>query len=232
MDFGRLKTTFHNVEGNVFHIAPVPIVYKVLDEEEVATMNKQLVEIARREYSESVIEVPDERHRESLGKEIVFKDDFWREDQEPAIGIWHGVPTNNFLNLPFAPITQLRKYIEQEYLKVLQTTEGVTDKSPIISESWIQFYKQGDRKVLHNHERYCPPYFDYKWAGSYYIDDGAPDKAMPYSGIFSFRIRNSNYYIKPVPNLLLLFPAEILHEVHTFYGARERVVINFNINAE
>ena len=29
----------------------------------------------------------------------------------------------------------------------------------------------------------------------------------------------------------MLWPADILHEVHPFYGERPRIVINFNINS-
>lgn len=54
---------------------------------------------------------------------------------------------------------------------------------------------------------------------------------MPYSGVLSFRVRNVNYFVRPAAGLLILWPADVLHEVHPFYGARERVVINFNINA-
>jgi hypothetical protein len=53
---------------------------------------------------------------------------------------------------------------------------------------------------------------------------------MPYSGMFSFRVRQTSYYIKPKPGLLLMWPADILHKVAPFYGKSERVVINFNIN--
>ena len=53
---------------------------------------------------------------------------------------------------------------------------------------------------------------------------------MPYSGMFSFRVRLTSYYIKPKPGLLLMWPADILHKVAPFYGKSERVVINFNIN--
>ena len=84
--------------------------------------------------------------------------------------------------------------------------------------------------MLHNHERYGPPYPQHRWSGAYYIADGTPDETMPYSGMFSFRVRGTNYFVRPRPGLLMLWPADILHEVHPFYGAERRVVINFNIN--
>ncbi len=72
----------------------------------------------------------------------------------------------------------------------------------------------------------------HRWAGAYYVDDGAPDPSMPYSGVLSFRVRDQNYLFRPKPGLLLLWPSEILHEVHPFYGTRDRVAINFNISCD
>ena len=55
---------------------------------------------------------------------------------------------------------------------------------------------------------------------------------MPYSGMFSFRVRQTSYYVRPKPGLLLMWPADVLHEVAPFYGKDERIVINFNINLQ
>lgn len=230
MDYGRYEASFRKFKDNVFHLAPIPIVYKKLHG--VKALNKKLVAHASEKFPENILEVPDERHILDLGDPITFSDEIWEEKQVPAIGIWHRVPTNNFLNSEQEEVKKIRSIIQNEYSKALRITTDLTDIKPRITESWIQFYKNGDSKVLHNHERYGPPYPLERWAGAYYIDDGAPDPHMPYSGVFSFRIRNSNYYIKPTGGLLLMFPADTLHEVHPFYGQRTRIVINFNINCE
>jgi hypothetical protein len=157
----------------------------------------------------------------------------WSEVQLTPVGIWHRVPTNNLLDVPADAVKRLRAIIEDRYLFALSAT-GSTQPgeqvSPTITESWIQFYQDGDDKVLHNHERYGPPYPPHAWAGAYYVADGQPDPSMPYAGVLSFRVRNQNYFFRPRAGLLMMWPADILHEVHPFYGRGERIVINFNIN--
>jgi len=228
-EYGRGKPDFYKFCGDVFHLAPVPVVYKIFDDS--AELNRALVDVALRLFSSDVLDVPDERQVDKLGAPIFFSEEVWKERQVPAIGIWHRVPTNNFLKFEDAHVVALKQRIEEEYQNALRIACNATNDLPsVITESWIQFYQNGDKKVLHNHARYGPPYTNNSWAGAYYIDDGAPDANMPYSGVFSFRVRDNNYYVKPKAGLLIMWPAEILHEVHPFYGERNRIVINFNIN--
>jgi hypothetical protein len=232
-EFGRTPNILRQIKDDLFHMAPIPVLYRVIDVPDIAAFNEALLEEARRGYAEALLEVPDRRHIQDMGSAPKFDDLTWSEEQEPATGIWHRVPTNNFLSRPAECVKQLRAIIEERYLFALGATESVdnlTDAKPWISESWIQFYKNGDDKVLHNHERYGPPYPTQRWSGAYYLQNGDPDHTMPYSGMFSFRVRHVNYYIRPLPGLLMMWPADVLHQVHPFYGARERVVINFNIN--
>lgn len=230
MDYGRYEANFLKYRDDIYHLAPIPVVYKKL--KNVKQLNEKLIKTAQKGFAPEILDVPDERHIHNLGNPITFPDEIWKETQIPAVGIWHRVPTNNFLNFNQEEVIKLRSIIEKEYSKALRITANLTNIKPDISESWIQFYKNGDTKVLHNHERYGPPYPSERWAGAYYIDDGNPDPHMPYSGVFSFRVRDSNYYVKPQAGLLMMWPADILHEVHPFYGSKTRIVINFNINAE
>lgn len=227
---GRTIGVLHPFHDDVFHLAPIPIVYHENQRPDLEQHHQSLMEAARTAFSNAILEVPDERHIQDLGDVPTFSDGIWSEDQIPAVGVWHRVPTNSFLNLTNPSVKELRGLIEDRYLNAIRTVNGTAARSAFISESWIQFYKDGDRKVLHNHERYGPPYPNDRWAGAYYIDDGEPDPSMPYSGVFSFRIRLTNYFIRPSPGLLLIWPADVLHEVHPFYGGRERIVVNFNIN--
>jgi hypothetical protein len=231
--FGRTPDILRSAKDDLFYMAPIPVLYRMIDVADIIVFNETLIEEARRGYPETLLEVPDRRHVEDLGSAPKFDDLTWSEEQEPAVGVWHRVPTNNFLSRPVECVQQLRAIIEERYLFALEATESVddlTDARPWISESWIQFYKNGDDKVLHNHERYGPPYPSHRWSGAYYLHNGDPDDTMPYSGMFSFRVRHVNYYIRPLPGLLIMWPADVLHQVHPFYGARERVVVNFNIN--
>jgi hypothetical protein len=231
--FGRTPNILKRVKDDLYHLAPIPVLYQLIDVPDLDELNQALIEEARSGYPEPVLEVPDRRHIGDMGSKRIFDDLTWSEKQEPAIGIWHNVPTNNFLSRPAGCIARLRAIIVERYLWAVETTEAVgslAGKEPWISESWIQFYKNGDDKVLHNHERYGPPYPAERWSGAYYMHNGDPDESMPYAGMFSFRVRHANYFIRPLPGLLMMWPSDILHEVHPFYGASERVVVNFNIN--
>jgi len=229
MSFARTPEILHHFSEDIFHLAPVPFIYHEVKDKNLDEWHAQLIQEARDAFDESVLEVPDVRHINDMGSPPNFDDATWSEEQIPAVGVWHSVPTNGYLHLKAPSVMTLRHLIEQRYLNVLRTL-GKGEQTPRLTESWIQFYKQSDYKVLHNHERYGPPYPLHPWAGAYYIDNGQPDSSMPYSGVLSFRIRQTNYLIRPFAGLLLMWPADILHEVHPFYGTRERVVVNFNIN--
>jgi len=232
MDYGRKPNVLYNFSEDLFHLAPIPFVYHHAQIENLDTWHEQLIQEARDAFSEAILEVPDVRHIEDMGSPPRFEDNSWSEEQIPAVGVWHSVPTNGFLNLEVTSVKLLRQLIEQRYLHALTILGGEKAHEAWISESWIQFYKRGDYKVLHNHERYGPPYPLNPWAGAYYIDDGDPDPTMPYSGVLSFRVRQVNYYLPPRSGLLVMWPADILHQVHPFYGSRERIVVNFNINTK
>lgn len=230
MSFDRTSDILLPVADDLHHLAPVPIIYHLFHASDIDTFHLDLIRIARESLTEPEREVPDVRHQDDMGQRFEFTDDSWSERQPPAIGLWHGVPTNSFLDNPVPSVQRLRSLIEDRYRFALQATGGVDAENPWISESWIQFYKDSDDKILHNHERYGPPYPEERWSGAYYLHDGQPDPAMPYAGMFSFRVRQVNYFIRPKAGLLLMWPSDILHEVAPFYGKDERIVINLNIN--
>jgi hypothetical protein len=218
-----------HVHGNVYHLAPIPIGWRVLSEEEQQDFHEDLVAVARERYTDDLLDVPDERHIEDLGSVPPFPQTAWRERYGAAVGVWHRVPTNNILHLADRrPVAVLRNAIKDLHREVA-TEAGEEFVDTEFLESWIQFYQNGDRKVLHNHERYDHPFIDNMWVGAYYIDDGAPENDKKYSGVLSFRIRNENYLFRPVPGLLMLWPYDLLHEVHPFYGSRHRIVVNFHV---
>ncbi len=219
-----------NSQYGLYAFAPLPIYYKILDQSE-ETLIKSLIAIAKKEMSESILEVPDERH---IDKTPFVKEnyDFFVEQNTPAKGIWHGIKTNNFLGLSaiYGEVSALKKHIENEYINCVKFGDREEGQiNPHITENWIQFYKNGDSKVLHNHERYFPPVYDNMWSGAFYLNDGKPLENHKYSGLFSFKYRNKNYYIRPKNGLMLMWQSDLLHEVHEFYGEEERIVLNWNI---
>lgn len=226
----RTPNILHRVSGDLYYLAPIPVIWHQVKSRDIEAWHEDLVSLAREQMEEPILEVPDVRHIHDLGRPPNFNEPTWAEEQLPAVGVWHRVPTNGFLGIDASPVHRLRELIESQYFNGLVALGISGTGNPWISESWIQFYKDGDYKVLHNHERYGPPYPSNRWAGAYYVDDGQPDPTMPYAGVFSFSVRNVNHYVRPRPGMLLIWPADILHQVHPFYGARQRVVINFNIN--
>ena len=218
--------------GDVYHLAPIPVFRRVLERPDLDAYHRRLLTAARAAMDRALLEVPDERHADTLGNEAPPANPHsFTEAHAPAVGIWHCVPTNQFLDVDEPAVRELRRAICEAFAETVRVTTG-EKVEPELTESWIQLYQDGDRKVLHNHERYGPPFYEHMWAGAYYIDDGEPVSNMKYAGLFSFRIRGENHFMRPKPGLLMMWPADLLHEVHPFYGARERVVINFNICAK
>lgn len=218
------------LDEHLYEFAPIPMVYRVLDDPDLEQHHRDLLRVARARFRPEVLDVPDERHLEDLGSAPDFTEPGWVEEHPPAVGIWHCVPVNHFLELDDPAVVRLRRTIEAAYLDALTRLGEDDGRAATITESWIQTYRDGDRKVMHNHERYGPPVLDRMWAGGYYLDDGGPDPTMKYAGALSFEVRGSHYLLRPRPGLLVMWPADVLHEVHPFYGARERVVVNFNVS--
>ena len=247
MIFGKTQNVIKH--GNLHFLQPIPLWKRIITEEEVGMplkeFNDKLKQIAKKHYEEWAIEVPDEKYLEKskIGKNNVknlSNREIFSHTNDPAIGKWHAVQTNNFLDIDAEEVKLLKSILINDYTTALceyskltfdapKDTKNASD--PIIDESWMQFYKNGDYKVLHNHLRYeDAPMYKNIWAGGYYIDDGDPDEWQPYSGRFEFNIRNNKYFVKPEPGLIMLWPGDILHAVHPFYGKKERVCVNFNLS--
>lgn len=217
-------------EKGIYAFAPIPFYYKILDDSQ-QDLIKKLIQIAKNEMSNAVREVPDEKHIEK-SPFLHDKPDVFAEEIPASIGIWHGIKTNNFLGLSalYPEVLALKKYIENEYINCVKIADKEDSNiNPTITENWIQFYSNGDSKVLHNHERYFPPTLKNMWSGAFYLNDGNPDAEKKYSGLFSFKIRGKNYFIRPKNGLIIMWQSDLLHEVHEFYGSEERIVLNWNI---
>lgn len=247
MIFGKTQNVIKH--GNLHFLQPIPLWKRIITEDEIGMplqeFNNKLKQIAKEYYEEWVIEVPDEKYLEKsrIGESNVQRlsnREIFSHRNDPAIGKWHAVQTNNFLDIDAEEVKLLKDILMNDYITALHEYSKLTfdapedaknASNPVMDESWMQFYKNGDYKVLHNHLRYDDaPKYKNIWAGGYYIDDGDPDKWQPYSGRFEFNIRNNKYFVKPEPGLIMLWPGDILHAVHPFYGKRERICVNFNLS--
>lgn len=234
--------------SNLHLINPIPVWKRIIKDEEVGQpirqFNNKLVEIARDFYREWEIEVPDERHTlEKSNFPLEYYDEldkreFFYQSNYPAVGKWHAVQTNGFLNIDEKEVILLKSILLNDYKDMLteyfnNEFDGVQyyNENHVVDESWIQFYKNGDYKVQHNHLRYSEQ-IEMKniWAGGYYLTDGEPDIRQPYSGRFGFNARNKTYLVKPEEGMILLFPGDAIHEVFPFYGKKERICCNFNLS--
>lgn len=234
--------------SNLYLLDPIPVWKRKIQASEVGgdidKFNSKLLEIARNFYPEWQLEVPDERH---VGDKSILPmheyermndREFFEHPTYPAVGKWHLVPTNNFFGVDEPEVKHLRNIILNDYRTALEEyikfdRDGfLEDTRFMMDESWLQFYKNGDYKVLHNHLRYDLEPTEHRniWAGGYYISDGDPDLYQPYSGRFSFSTRNKSYMVKPETGMIMLWPGDILHEVHPFYGKSERICVNFNLS--
>lgn len=217
----------NKISANLIHIAPVPIYRRNLQLDFDLPSFMQFTEEL---LTEKEIDVPDERHAEELGIDLPKFPSYWATRSRPAIGIWHGVPTNQILDSNHDYVKTIRKKIENCYLDYRRQCGKNLDKFKF-EESWIQYYKEADRKVVHNHERYDDIENNEVTVGCLYLSDGNPPDRMPYSGVITFNVRGVDYHFKPYNNLLLLFPSYLLHQVQSFYGTSSRIVINFHIKA-
>lgn len=235
--------------SNLHLLDPIPVWKRTLQSDEVGedidNFNSKLLEIAKKFYEEWQLEVPDERHIDTKsilpkeGYKRMNKREFFEHPTSPAVGKWHLVPTNNFLNIDVPEVKLLKSILINDYKKALEEyflfeyDKGLNDSEYIMDESWLQFYKNSDYKVLHNHLRYNLHPTEHKniWAGGYYISDGQPDIHQPYSGRFGFSTRNKSYIVKPETGMIMMWPGDILHEVHPFYGKTERICVNFNLSS-
>lgn len=161
------------------------------------------------------------------------RQDEWVEENElQPIGSRFWSPPNDILNSDNVDIKVIRERIESGYLYLLESLGYNHTSTPLITESWMQYYApySGRGHNAHNHCRWSsseakPMMF----SGCYYLSDGLPIKDHPYSGVFAFHIRGMKYFIRPRKGLLMIFPNDIVHSVEPFYGAEHRCVINFNI---
>lgn len=67
-------------------------------------------------------------------------------------------------------------------------------------------------------------------SAAYYIRTEPPTAESPFSGRIDFIHDNIQYGFFPTPGTLILFPGEMLHWVHPYYGSGYRICFSFNSN--
>jgi hypothetical protein len=216
---------------NIFNLAPIPV-YKRVYEDDIITnrtynFGLSILDAEQRRMGQ---ELPGQYDNERQSNyEINYdRQDEWVEKHElQPIGSRFYVNPNDFLEAENSDVDIINRRIKNGFKELIGT-----DKEPIITESWLQYYNptEGRGHNAHNHNRWQ---FNEErpnmYSGGYYLSDGEPIKDHPYSGVFAFHVRGEKHFVRPKAGMLLIWPHDIIHSVEPFYGKKHRAVINFNI---
>jgi hypothetical protein len=89
--------------------------------------------------------------------------------------------------------------------------------------SWFNVAVPGGYNAPHTHPLSAV-------SGAYYIRTEEPPKEYPFSGRIDFYYPNGEQFFFPKPGTLILFPGNMLHFVHPYYGKEKRISLSFNVN--
>jgi uncharacterized protein (TIGR02466 family) len=89
---------------------------------------------------------------------------------------------------------------------------------------WFNVGFQGSYNAPHTHP-------GSQISAAYYIRTEQPSSEHPFSGRIDFIHKNLQSGHFPKPGTLILFPSEMLHWVHPYYGTGLRICLSFNINS-
>lgn len=164
-----------------------------------------------------------------------------RRARDPGIqrangGGWHSTPD---LTISREPLCQ----------ELMQTLVGVSQHAlrahygrngqPVppfgaAAQAWLMVLGPNDYVLPHDHA-------GAHWSAAYYVDPGDGPTDGP-SGCIAFvhpvtglpqvpglPTEPTEFSIRPRAGMLVLFPAWLKHYVHPYRGARERVVVSFNL---
>lgn len=221
---------------DIFHLAPIPI-YKRVFENDIITnkvydLGLRILTNEQRKMGQELVGKVDTERDSNYHINYNRKEEWVEYNELQPIGSRFWVPPNDFLNYNNSDVEVLKRRIIVGFKTLLENIGISSNKKPLITESWLQYYEptKGLGHNAHNHNRWKPnEEKPIMFSGGYYLSDGEPVKDHPYSGAFSFHIRGGKYYIRPKAGMLLIWPHDIIHSVDPFYGKSHRAVINFNI---
>lgn len=142
------------------------------------------------------------------------------------------VPGNRILEYNEYAVNELKKIILEKIINLLNIYFKNNEWKILITNSWIQKYKDGSFLSPHNHmviEQQEPNYKYFSLA--YYIDDGNPDETHTFNGCITFQVNQKLFHIRPKPGLLLIWESHLIHNVNPFFSknSSERMMLSANI---
>lgn len=225
---------------NVKFLAPIPVYQKVFNDDElhdrVYNLGLRSLSITQKRMGQELPEQLDQERIDNYEVGYHRKDSWVEDDDKMPIGSRYFTPPNNFLNFDNEDVTVINDRIRKGYKEIINGLgHNYTTKSNRISESWLQYYEPTAGRG-HNQHNHCN--WDRKeetdhfmFSGGYYLADGDPLLDHPYSGVFSFHLRDYQHLVRVKKGLLMMWPSDIVHSVKPFYGQNYRAVINFNIRS-
>lgn len=157
-----------------------------------------------------------------------------RKISRSGIGGWR--TGDDFLDDPAPVVAELRSLAEGAVTEILATAKpGAIEGRVTRLYGWANLNRPGDYNTIHSHPTS-------QWSGVYYAAIGESDPSRPLSGVIEFQDPRGAPQAQPFPGfdlghklrlvpeagLLLVFPSWLLHMVHPFHGAGERISIAFN----
>jgi hypothetical protein len=128
---------------------------------------------------------------------------------------------------PF-PLTSLLATLSAVSRSYARDMLGIKKPKAIVDAAWAVCQREGDYATVHDHTAHRP--IDGRFvSGIYYLKVPLQinPKCFP-NGCLHFVGGRSVTYVPPVPNCVVMWPAELLHGAHPFRGPGDRLAVAFN----
>jgi hypothetical protein len=124
---------------------------------------------------------------------------------------WH----SHLLNPKLIPLTESVKTIGREASKRLSANLEALNMDLVVTDCWGIIYEQSSYTQKHNH-------FPSEFSCSIYLEAHEDSAPIIFAGKF---------HVKPKPNMLVMFPGILIHEVPATTGRRVVVAMNLQKRA-
>ena len=158
------------------------------------------------------------------------------DDRDTTVSSEQGIPGVNQRVLELYPKT--KKILLDTFTSVAHEVLGYKKRDYAITTSWITLNKKGEGSHHHRHNNSF-------WSGVYYYQEEYPEGTgkilfeNPNSTAFDFALQDNDIEhfnnmnalvltVEPKPNLLIMFPSYILHQVLPNNIDTERCSLAFN----
>ena len=150
------------------------------------------------------------------------------------VGGWHS--SLDFLASDAEVIAPLRERLWNFTQDLFQQFSRPDQEFKFRIEGWANVLRNGEYHSVHSHPNAT-------WSGVYYVNGNEEVADKPLSGRFELHdprpaeslnyadssVLYGRFLLNPQPAQMLVFPAWMQHQVHPYFGDKERITIAFNI---